>query len=96
MPKLTGTLWRVKPDAPVMWGTITERPAAQVDIINNRVNTMGKIRPGDTVLVISERKKYSDMDIYSHIESVQVATPVPGWCNATYFTSESLWLERIA
>ena len=94
MPKLTGTLWRVKPDAPVMWGTITERPAAQVDIINNRVNTMGKIRPGDTVLVISEKKRFSDVDKY--LEAVQVASPAVGWCNATYFTSDSLWLERIA
>ena len=92
--KLTGTLWRVKPYAPAMWGNITDRPAPYSDVINNVVNTMGCIRPGDTVLVISERKKYSDFS--THLESVQVATPVPGWCNATYFTSESIWLERIA
>jgi hypothetical protein len=94
--KLTGTLWRVKPDAPAMWGNITDRPAHHTEVINNAVNMMGCIRPGDTILVISERKRFSGMDIYSHLESVQVATPVPGWCNATYFTSESIWLERIA
>ena len=94
--KLTGTMWRVKPYAPEMWGNITDRPAAHVDIINNRVNTMGCIRPGDTILVISERTRFSGMDIYSHLESVQVASPAVGWCNATYFTSDSLWLERIA
>ena len=94
--KLTGTLWRIKPYAPAMWGTITDRPAPQVDIINNRVITMGCIRPGDTILVISEKKRYSGVDIYSHVESVQVASPAVGWCNATYFTSDSLWLERIA
>lgn len=93
--KLTGTMWRVRPDAPAMWGNITDRPAVQADIINNSVNTMGCIRPGDTILVISERKKYSPFES-THLESVQVATPVPGWCNATYFTSESIWLERIA
>lgn len=93
--KLTGTMWKVRPDAPAMWGNITDRPAAQADIINNSVNTMGCIRPGDTVLVISERQKFSPYN-YSHLESVQVATPVPGWCNAAYFTSESIWLERIA
>ena len=93
--KLTGTMWRVKPHAPAMWGNITDRPAAQADIINNAVNTMGCIRPGDTILVISEKKKFSPYNC-SHLESVQVATPVPGWCNATYFTSESIWLERIA
>lgn len=92
--KLTGTMWRVRLGAPAMWGTITDRPAVQVDIINNRVNTMGCIRPGDTVLVISERKKYSPFES-THVESVQVALPVPGWCNASYFTSESIWLERI-
>ena len=94
--KLTGTLWRVKPHAPAMWGNITDRPAAQADIINNSVNTMGCIQPGDTVLIVSEKKRFSGVDIYSHLESVQVATPVPGWCNATYFTSDSLWMERIA
>ena len=94
--KLTGTMWRIRPGAPAMWGNITDRPAPYSDVINNVVNTMGCIRPGDTVLVISEKKRYSGVDIYSHLESVQVATPVPGWCNATYFTSESLWLERIA
>lgn len=94
--KLTGTMWRVKPYSPSMWGNITDRPAAQADIINNRVITMGCIRPGDVVLVISEKKRYSGVDIYSHLESVQVASPAVGWCNATYFTSDSLWLERIA
>jgi hypothetical protein len=94
--KLTGTMWRVKPGAPSMWGNITDRPAHHTDVINNKVNTMGCIQPGDTILVISERKRFSGMDIYSHLESVQVATPVPGWCNATYFTNDSLWLERIA
>ena len=78
-----------------MWGNITDRPAAHADIINNLVTTMGCICPGDVILVISERQKFSGVDIYSHRESVQVATPVPGWCNATYFTSESIWLERI-
>ena len=92
--KLTGSLWRVKPHAPAMWGNITDRPAVHADIINNRVNTMGSIRPGDTVLVISERKRYSELDKY--LEAVQVLSPVAGWCNAAYFTSESLWLERIA
>lgn len=93
--KLTGTMWRVRPDAPAMWGNITDRPAVQADIINCSVNTMGCIRPGDTILVISEKQKFSPYN-YSHLESVQVATPAPGWCNATYFTSESIWLERIA
>ena len=78
-----------------MWGNITDRPAAQADIINNAVNTMGVIRPGDTILVVSERQKFSPYN-HSHLESVQVATPVAGWCNASYFTSESIWLERIA
>ena len=91
--KLTGTLWRVKPGAPAMWGNITDRPGDRDHIINNMVNTMGAIMPGDMVLVVSERKKYSPES--PHLESVQVATPVPGWCNATYFTSESIWLERI-
>lgn len=94
--KLTGTMWRVKPGAPAMWGNITDRPAHHTEVINNKVNTMGCIQPGDTILVISERKRFSGMDIYSHLEAVEVATPVPGWCNATYFTSESIWLERIA
>ena len=91
--KLTGTLWRVKPGAPSMWGTITDRPAVQSDIINNTVNTMGVIRPGDVVLVVSERQKFSHWS--PHIEAVQVATPASGWCNAAYFTSKSLWLERV-
>ena len=52
--KLTGTMWRVRLNAPAMWGNITDRPAAQADIINNAVNTMGVIRPGDTILVVSE------------------------------------------
>jgi hypothetical protein len=86
----------VKPGAPAMWGNITDRPAHHTEVINNKVNTMGCIQPGDTILVISERKRFSGMDIYSHLEAVEVATPVPGWCNATYFTSESIWLERIA
>lgn len=92
--KLTGTMWRVRLGAPAMWGNITDRPATYVDVINNRVATMGCIRPGDTVLVISERKRYSELDKY--LEAVQVLSPVAGWCNAAYFTSESLWLERIA
>jgi len=92
--KLTGTMWRMKPGAPSIWGNITDRPAKYVDIINSAVNMMGCIRPGDTVLVISERKRFSDVDKY--LDAVQVATPVPGWCNATYFTSDSLWMERIA
>jgi hypothetical protein len=92
--KLTGTLWRVKPYAPSIWGNITDRPAKYVDVINNAVNMMGCIRPGDTILVISERKRFSDVDKY--LDAVQVASPAVGWCNATYFTSDSLWLERIA
>lgn len=92
--KLTGTLWRVKPYAPSMWGNITDRPAAQVDVSNNAVTMTGCIRPGDTVLVISERKRFSDVNKY--LEAVQVLTPVPGWCNAAYFASESIWLERLA
>lgn len=92
--KLTGTMWKVRPAAPAMWGNITDRPAKYVDVINNMVNTMGCIQPGDTVLVISERTRFSGLVYY--LEAVKVATPVPGWCNATYFTSESIWLERIA
>lgn len=92
--KLAGTLWRVKPGAPALWGTITDRPAVQADIINNTVNTMGVIRPGDVVLVVSERQKFTHWS--PHVESLEVATPVPGWCNAAYFTNESIWLERIA
>lgn len=92
--KLTGTLWRLKPHAPAMWGNITDRPTRHAGVINNEVNTMGCICPGDTVLVISERKRFSDVDKY--LEAVQVATPVPGWCNATYFTSDSLWMEKLA
>ena len=92
--KLTGTLWRVKPYSPSMWGNITDRPATYVDVINNRVTTMGCIRPGDTILVISERTRFSGLDKY--LESVQVLSPVAGWCNAAYFMSESIWLERIA
>lgn len=92
--KLTGTLWRMKPYAPAMWGNITDRPDRHTGVINNEVNTMGCICPGDTILVVSERVKYSDA--FPYLESVLVASPVPGWCNATYFTSDSLWLERIA
>lgn len=77
-----------------MWGNITDLPAAHADIINNRVNTMGCIRPGDVILVVSEKKKYSPFES-THLEAVQVVTPVPGWCNATYFTSNSIWLERV-
>ena len=92
--KLTGTMWQVKSCAPSLWGNITDRPATYVDVINNRVTMMGCIRPGDTVLVISERTRFSGLDKY--LEAVKVATPVPGWCNATYFTSDSMWMERIA
>lgn len=92
--KLTGTMWRMKPGGPALWGNITDRPATYTETINNVVNTMGVIRPGDVILVLSERKKYSPES--THLESVQIATPVPGWCNAAYFTSESIWLERIA
>ena len=91
---LTGTLWRMKPGAPAIWGSITDRPGAQADVINNTVNMMGVIKPGDVILVVSERQKFSHWS--PHIESLQIATPVPGWCNAAYFTSESIWLERIA
>lgn len=91
---LTGTLWRMKPGAPKMWGSITDRPASQSDIIANVVNTMGVIMPDDVILVVSERQKFSHWSPY--IEAVQVAIPVPGWCNAAYFTRESIWLERIA
>jgi len=92
--KLTGTMWRAKPGGTITWGNITDRPAVQTDIINNMVNTLGLIRPGDVVLVVSERQKFSHWS--PHVESLQVATPVPGWCNAAYFSSESIWLERIA
>lgn len=92
--KLTGTMWRVRLGAPAMWGNITDRPAPYSDVINNVVNTMGCIRPGDTVLVVSERRRYSERDKY--LEAVQVVSPVSGWCNASYFTSESIWLERLA
>ena len=91
---LTGTLWRMKPGAPAIWGSITDRPGAQADVINNSVNMVGVIKPGDVILVVSERQKFSHWS--PHIESLQIATPVPGWCNAAYFTSESIWLERIA
>jgi hypothetical protein len=92
--KLTGTMWRMKPGAPSIWGNITDRPTRHVGAINNEVTTMGCIRPGDTVLVVSERKRFSDEDKY--LEAVQVVTPVPGWCNAAYFTSDSLWMEKLA
>lgn len=92
--KLTGTLWRVKPGAPAMWGSITDRPASQSHIVANTVNTVGVVRPGDVVLVVSERQKHSPFES-PHLEAVKVATPVPGWCNAAYFTSESIWLERL-
>lgn len=94
--KLTGTMWRAKSGGPTMWGNITDRPATYTDVVNNAVKTMGVIRPGDVILVVSERTKFSTWHVDSHLESVQVATPVHGWCNATYFTSESIWLERIA
>lgn len=84
----------MKLSAPSMWGNITDRPARHVGVINSEVITMGCICPGDTILVISERKRFSDVDKY--LESVQVLTPVAGWCNAAYFISDSLWLERIA
>lgn len=56
-----------------MWGNITDRPTRHAGVVNNEVNTMGCICPGDTILVVSERVKYSDD--YPYLESVQVATP---------------------
>ena len=92
--KYTGTLWKVKDDAPEMWGPITAQPGSHVDVVNNRIVKLGELKRGDTVFVISEPVAFSGW--YPHQSSLHIVTPLMGWVNSAYFMRESIWLQRIA
>ena len=92
--KLTGTMWLVK--GKPTWAAVTARPSHHFYIVQGSAPIIGVLNQGDTVLVISEPVQIPpDFDSQRHQTAVQVATPVLGWLNSTYFNRDSLWLERI-
>lgn len=100
---ITGSLWRVRPVTNVSRYTCMTvmdechayRPWRE-DYDGHIIRSLN----ADELVIVSGEPQRVPQDIHivgsEFIRMVPVVMPVVGWLNDTYFTKDSIWLERIA
>lgn len=102
---ITGSMWRVRPNVVTSYYshsnmTVMDECLAYHPWRDDHFrNIVRSLESGEVVLVSGEPQRVPAGSCSVHTEftrMVPVVLPVVGWLNDTYFTKDSMWLERIA
>lgn len=99
MRRLTGTLWVVRDRSTKSWFIsagvdVWAVPASPYTVRDNPL--LASLPPGTVVLISGEPVGAANNDTHrNHQKWVPVASPQVGYMNETYFTRDSMWMERI-
>ena len=92
--KLAGTLWRVKPNRQSLMYVMMRPTVLGKNFYSVSEDEISHCLRGDEIILVISNDLSRSVENFQHT-FVEVVTPRHGYMNSTYFTSDSLWLDRI-